>query len=66
MVVAELLVKIVRHAGVKDRVRAHPQQRVDVAVHQLGGVADRVGRDRRLPAQVKAARGGRGDDHLVA
>ena len=61
-----MFVKIIGHTGIEDRVRTHPQQRVNMAVPQLGRIADRVGRNRRLSAQVQIARRGRGDDHLIS
>ena len=42
VVVPQVLVQVVAHAGVEDGVWLHFQQGFDVAVHQLGGIAHRV------------------------
>ena len=55
MVVPQMLIKVVAHAGVEDGVHALLAQPVDVAVAQLGGEAGRVARDRCLTALVQAA-----------
>ena len=53
MVVAQVLVEVVAHAGVEDGVNARVHQRLHVAVHQLGGIAGGVRRDGRLPQVVE-------------
>ena len=66
MVVAQVLVQVVAHAGVEDRVHALPTQPVNVAVAQLGREAGRVAGDRRLTALVQLAVGEGADDDLKA
>ena len=66
MVVAQVLVQVVAHAGVEDRVHALLAQPVNVAVAQLGREAGRVAGDRRLTALVQLAVGEGADDDLKA
>ena len=66
MVVAQVLVQVVAHAGVEDRVHALLTQPVNVTVAQLGREAGRVAGDRRLTALVQLAVGEGADDDLKA
>ena len=66
VVVAQVLVQVVAHAGVEDRVHALLTQPVNVAVAQLGREAGRVAGDRRLTALVQLAVGEGADDDLKA
>ena len=64
MVVCQVLIEVVGHAGVEDGVHALVQQGHDVAVQKLGRVADGVRGDGLLPLDVQAPGGFGGEDHL--
>ena len=64
VVVRQVLVKVVGHAGVEDGVHPLLQQGHHVAVEELGRVAHRVRGDGLLPLDVQAPGGLRGEDHL--
>lgn len=57
-------VVLVAHARVEDRLDALAQQPLDVAVHQLGRVADVLGRDRLDAGLEQLVRAAPGDHHL--
>ena len=66
VVVAEMLVEVVAHAGVEHGVDALLAQPLDMAVAQLGGEAGRIAGDGGLPALVQLAVGERADRDLEA
>ena len=66
MVVTQVLVQVIAHAGVEDRIHALLTQPADVAVGQLGREAGRVAGYGRLAALVQLAVGEGADDDLKA
>ena len=66
MVVPQVLIQVVAHAGVEDGVGLLVQQGLDVAVHQLGRVAYGIRGDGVLAPEVELAVAFRGVEHPKA
>ena len=66
MVVAQMLVHVVAHAGVEDGLHALTDEIIDMAVHQLRREADGIRRDGRLTGDIQLAAGERGNGHVKA
>jgi hypothetical protein len=66
VIIRPVLVEIIRHARIEYRVYSLIHQRLDVAVHELGGVAGRIGRYGILPLDIERPRRFGGRDDLEA
>ena len=66
MVVAQMLVHVVAHAGVEDGLYALLDEIIDMAVHQLGRETDGIRRDGCLTGDIQLAAGERGNGHVKA
>lgn len=66
MVVAQMLVQVVAHAGVEDGLDALMDEIIDMAVHQLCREADGIRRNGGLTRDIQLAAGERGNGHVKA
>ena len=64
VVVAQLLVQVIAHAGVEDGFDALADEPIDMAVHQFGRETDGVRRNGRLPGDIQLAAGKWGNGHI--